>query len=268
MEYFTISASSLNSLTQCERLYKYSHIDRLQKIPRETFFAKGIVSHEMLATFYRTKLHHKQMDFNERIQLATRVGHDQATELELSDEDRELVLSNTIGSIVHHANESWVPVAVETEFNKILYTSKKLDVQIIFNGKVDLLIDIPGLGRVIVDHKTSSRRSGPSYLSNQFMGYCWALNMNRIIVNQITLTKTGAPSGKYNRPMLDYEQVAMKEWGRNAIHHTLRAIHNVRNNRYPMRFNNCSFCSYKSICEMPSSLREGVIESEYERREI
>src|SRR5204862_6305778 len=69
----------------------------------------------------------------------------------------------------------------------------------------------------IVDHKSSSRRGTPSGLDNQFLGYCWALDVNNLVINKIGFQKTLKNEDKFERHVKSYSKELLDEWRVNSI---------------------------------------------------
>jgi hypothetical protein len=186
-----------------------------------------------------------------------------ATKLDLPIDELEECIFQFSSYCDYYAHDSWHPLAVEEVGSKILYESE--DLKIIYNFKIDLIAE---QGRIIApfDHKTSKRRSEPSSLSNQFIGYCYGLGLNNIVINKIGFQKTLSPKERFNRFILTIDNDRINEWIQNTVYwcRLLQDYHT--NNYWPRNFTSCdkySGCIYSKLCESSPEGRLYKIERDY-----
>lgn len=147
---------------------------------------------------------------------------------------------------------------VEQAFAYVLHEDEI--VRIIIQGKIDLLVDRPGHGNqssyynLPYDHKTYSRDSEVSRLSNQFMNYARAVGSNYLVVNRIGLQTSLKPEEKFKRIMLSYDPIILDDWRNNLtrviLDHYLVCL---ATEYWPTDFTNCfkfnRKCEFYEICD-------------------
>ena len=138
-----------------------------------------------------------------------------------------------------------------------------------YQGKIDLTIAISNAHLIPIDHKSSSRRGKPEYLSNQFQGYCWLLGVNNIIINKIGFQKTLKDNEKFERHTLSYPPELIEEWRQNAIYWLKKYISDGERNFYPPNFTSCdkySGCIYEEVCRKTEEVREYKLSQLFQER--
>jgi len=152
---------------------------------------------------------------------------------------------------------------VERAFAYVLYEDEFI--RIIISGKIDILVDIPPLGRnsgytnIPVDHKTFSRDFEVLTLSNQFMNYCVATSSNYLYVNRIGLhdpeaKKPKPAEEKFLRVPMSYDNTILEDFKQNLIAGILyEYLPCVAEQRWRMNFTSCfkfnRKCEYYDVCE-------------------
>jgi hypothetical protein len=194
---------------------------------------------------------------------AITVGRYFSTKMDLGFEDIEESIFQFKSYADYYQHDSWSPLAVEEVGSKILFENESY--KFIYNFKIDMIAE---QGRVIApfDHKTSKRRSEPSSLSNQFIGYCYGLGLNNIVINSIGFQKTLSPQQRFNRFILTIDQDRINEWIENTIHWCARIIQHQEENNFPMNLTSCdkySGCIYSSLCETDPESRLYKIERDF-----
>jgi hypothetical protein len=143
-------------------------------------------------------------------------------------------------------------------------------VQVIYEGRVDLVVDIPQLGLSIVDHKTSSRNYPVSSMSNQFKGYCKALGLGRIIINKVGFQKTLEREERFQRIVIGYNDDRLEEWRIKAIHRAFRLLHCLETDYWPQNETSCdkfNGCAFQGVCTTTPALRQWKIDRDFIIRE-
>jgi hypothetical protein len=157
-----------------------------------------------------------------------------------------------------HEDETLEILAVEQAFAYVLYEDDV--VRIIITGKIDLLVNKPGLGSgsdyksLPIDHKTFRRDFPVLRLSNQFMNYCFATKSNFLLVNRIGLQKTLTPEQRFKRIPLSYDPIMLEEWKQNVVNIILQQyLACVTEDAWPMNLTSClkfnRLCEYYDICD-------------------
>jgi hypothetical protein len=163
----------------------------------------------------------------------------------------------------YYEYEAWNVLAVEEVASKILFDSPQ--VRIIYNGKMDIIAE---KGTMIApwDHKTSSRRSESTSLSNQFIGYAYLLGLNNVVVNKIGFQKSLKPGERFTRDILTIPGSRIAEWADNTIQWVFKLIDSIDEDNWPMNLTSCdkySGCIFKKICESEPINRLYRIEKDY-----
>ena len=160
-------------------------------------------------------------------------------------------------------DEQMEVLEVERVFAYVLFEDDY--VRIIISGKIDVLYNMPQIGRASeyknlpMDHKTYSREFEVPHLSNQFQNYCVATGSHYLICNRIGLhdpeAKTPKPSEeKFKRVPLSYDPLILEDWKNNTIHGILHEyLECVATGVWRMNFTSCwkfnRKCEYYEVCD-------------------
>lgn len=203
-----------------------------------------------------------------------------ASKMALSLDDAALVLYQCKEYFEYYRNDPWQTLAVEEIASKVLFENEVI--QIVYTGKLDRLVQ---MGNVIapMDHKSSSKRGETSSLSNQFIGYCFLLQTNNIIIDKIGFQKTLSQKERFQRIVLTIDDERIEEWKNNSIdsilsHLSLSIVDDTearyyfnllrerRNLKPLMNLTSCdkySGCTYRSICEGSPEGRDWTKERDF-----
>jgi PD-(D/E)XK nuclease superfamily len=278
----SIDSTQLNTFQSCARKMKYNFIDNLRPPDKEEALERGDLIHKMLEVYYSLQLKNFQFDTDvwEEIiasgikspessnratitEFAIKVGRYFATKMTLPVEEVEESIFQFREYCNFYIHDSWSPLAVEEVGSKVLFENEEY--KFIYNFKIDLVAE---QGRIIApfDHKTSKRRSEPSSLSNQFIGYCYGLGLNNIVVNKIGFQKTLSPSQRFNRFILTIDDERILEWKRNTIRWCARLLEAQEHDEWDMNLTSCdkySGCIYMPLCETDPESRLYKIERDF-----
>ena len=196
-------------------------------------------------------------------EFSIQVGQYFSTKMSLATEDIEESIYQFREYCNYYERDQWNPLAVEEVGSKILYEDEFY--KFIYNFKIDLVAE---RGTIIApfDHKTSRRRSEPSSLSNQFIGYCYGLGLNNIVINKIGFQKSLSPQQRFNRFILTIDDARIQEWIENTTQWCARILESQENNSWPMNLTSCdkySGCIYSSLCESDPESRIYKIERDF-----
>jgi hypothetical protein len=278
----SIDATILNTFQSCARKAKYSFIDNLRPPEKEEALERGDLVHKMMEVYYSLQL--KNFDFQTEVwkeilasginapltralesnrDFAITTGRYFATKMSLPTEEVDESIFQFREYCNYYARDSWSPLAVEEVGSKILFENELY--KFIYNFKVDMIAE---QGRIIApfDHKTAKRRSEPSSLSNQFIGYCYGLGMNNIVINKIGFQKTLSPQQRFNRFILTIDDARIEEWKVNTIKWCARIVESMDNDDWDMNLTSCdkyAGCIYASLCETDPESRLYKIERDF-----
>jgi hypothetical protein len=252
------SASSFDLFCMCPAKYNYAHNMRktLPMKHRSKNLDFGSLGHVGLEVYYNGLRdgHH----FSDRMQATLMKIREVASNPDESNIDIEEDLS-TITNAIEQSCDYWRSedeqlevLAVEAPFDYILYEDDEF--RIIISGKIDLLVNIHGIGNnasysnLPIDHKTYSRDFPVLRLSNQFMNYAVASGSNYLLVNRIGLQKTLKAEEKFKRVPLSYDPIILSEWKNNVIGKIMNDyLSAVGTGKWTMDFTSCY--KFNRLCE-------------------
>jgi PD-(D/E)XK nuclease superfamily protein len=278
----SIDSQILNTYQSCARKCNYSFVQNLHPPDKEEALERGDLMHKMLEVYY--SLYLNEIDLNTPVwkevieagiqfdieknhssirDLSIAIGRYFSTKMSLPFEEIEETIFQFREYCNYYEHDSWNPLAVEQVGSKILFENE--DFKFIYNFKVDLVAE---QGKIVApfDHKTSRRRSEPSSLSNQFIGYCYGLGLNNIVVNKIGFQKSLSPQQRFNRFILTIDDARINEWIENTIHWCMRIIESEETDSWPMNLTSCdkySGCIFAPLCETDPETRLYKIERDF-----
>jgi len=249
-------------------------VDNWRPTEKAEALEKGDLMHKMLAHYYRGKKEGlTKADKSHAILIAQAIaeGRKEALPMQLSIMTAEEDIRQFKENILYWQRDGWRILDVERSFSKVLYerpdTPEREGLRILYEGIIDLVVEHPSPhGIYVVDHKTSSRRAEARKLSNQFMGYCWALGMNQVIVNKIGFQKTLSASERFQRQFLSFERELIKEWVQQAVYWVHVLVGYIEQDYFPPNFTSCdkySGCIYEQVCSSIPQVRDFKLQSHY-----
>jgi hypothetical protein len=258
----TCDASTYNMIEACYKKAEYSSIRNLEpREPQEPLETGGLY-HDLLEAYYRAlrlKFNkHPKYEHMERLEIINKcllLGRVKAGNYHLDIEVENYIYSNFFDYCLYYGSDPQIPLAVELYFSKKMFENEELI--ILWEGKIDLFSYNP-LNRVeqITDHKTTSRSWTPIPLDNQFYGYCYGLDCQNVIRNEIGLQSSYAPDKRYKRQVMTYPQACIDEWVNNTIYTLLDYYEHMKMGIFPRRFVSCKFCGFKEVCKAIPDARE------------
>jgi len=275
----------LNTVMACGRKTKLEFKLNLRPNKKAEEIEKGDLMHRMLHPYYygritNPKEHHLFMTVDgnkmphpyaqfiglpmkDLVDTCTEIGRLASFDMDLEPEYRNECIKQFRAYAFHFAGDGWITLEVEQSFTRKLYEDDQLI--ILYEGIVDLVADGP-MGRIVVDHKTASRRETPSDLSNQFMGYCWSLDSPRMIVNRIGFQKTVSESERFQRIVMSYPQGRIDEWQYWATYWLKVYAFYAENDVWPPNYTSCdkyAGCIFQQICTRIPEAREFTMQTKY-----
>lgn len=250
----------LNNLESCARKLKWaSHVGYVPEHKADSL-SKGILVHDAMAAYYTAI----KDGISRRDAIDAMIA---AIDKKILKTDLDLPVAMEVKKAateyaMFRIEDSWIPLAIEQPFSYTIYEDD--DYIFLHEGIVDLVIADVNIKMAVVDHKSSSRNSYVSSMSNQFKGYARAFSCPNMIVNKIGFQKTLPPAQKFVRSLMSYPQSVIEEWEQKVIR---------RMKRYAMMLNDpvamdeanetsCdkySGCVYRSVCEQSPQVRENLL---------
>ena len=252
----------------CKARYNYRYVMN-RSVPmaqKSEALDKGGLAHEGLEAYFNGL---KQgIHYNDRMQACIR-----KMQMVSADPDQCALNEEEVTRVIRAVEEScdfWrfedeqmEILEVERPFAYVLYEDDY--VRIIISGKIDLLVNIRGIGQrasysnLPIDHKTYSRDFEVPRLSNQFMNYAVATGSFYLVANRIGLhdpeaKKPKPAEEKFKRVPLSYDPLILDDWKRNTAEGILNEyLDCVSRQRWRMNTTSCfkfnRKCEYYEICE-------------------
>lgn len=268
-----VDSQKLNGMQECMRKFKYSFATHLEPVSKPDYFERGDLQHKMLQVYYNMRKHRLRWTVNNKthadiVQACVIAGRHHALKMQIDMDEVETGIKTFMQYAGHFADDGWNDIkAVEQVGSRILYEDDELI--ILYEVKIDLIIGIPGIPILPVDHKSGSQRREPSDLSNQFMGYCWFLGVNNIMINKIGFQKTLPPKDKFQRYLLSYTSNRLLEWQAEAAWWIKQGLDFMDRGVWPRNLTSCdkySGCIYKNVCAADPIVRESKLLQLFETR--
>lgn len=279
MRVLNVDSQILNAIQQCARKAQYSFVYNLAPHEKDEALEKGDLMHKMLEVYYSMLLDRganlSSDIWQELIQeagiqaignpvlQAIQSGLYFASKMSIPSHVSEEVIDQFKAYADYYSHDEWHPLAVEEVGSKVLHEQD--DLTIIYNFKIDLVAE---KGNIVApfDHKTGSRRTEPSSLSNQFIGYCFGLGARQIIVNKIGFQKTLKPHERFQRYVLSVDEARIAEWVKNSVYWIMQYDLQQQMDYYPMNLTSCdkySGCIFKRVCESDPDNRAWKLERDF-----
>lgn len=285
--YLSVDSQLLNAIQACATKARYQFIENLQPPTKAPALEKGSLMHTCLEIYdgLRGKCVNEDSETwqslreahlylyldglyeftpDEITKFAVEAGRMFASRMEVSTEDSAAVLYQMKEYADFYRNDPWSTLAVEEIATRVMYEDDEL--QVLYTGKIDRVVE-QGNIRAPMDHKTSERRQDPSSLSNQFIGYCWILGMNNIIIDKIGFQKTLKPVERFQRYILTIDEARINEWWLNSITWIRSYVNgSLKTGEFSMNLTSCDkygSCIYSSLCESNPEGRNWRKERDY-----
>lgn len=262
-----VDSQWLETLQACHRKMKFKFVDNLRPIKTSEALEKGSLLHEILEVFYTCYTE----PYDERVKLAINHGLQYSIKLSLPIDECNAVIFQFREYADHYKMDGWKPLVangiplVEHRFSTVMHEDD--EIQIIYAGKIDLIAETP-VGIIIVDHKSESRKSDPSTLVNQFIGYAFALKIYNVWINKIGFQKTLSRAERFRRYIKAYSPDWVEEWRVGVIQDIKEAALALQSDNCRPNFSACdrSFfgCEFKMLCETTADNRKFKASTFYE----
>ncbi len=268
-----IDSQKLDAISSCAYFYNLRYNRNKVLLNTPEYLERGSLIHHMMAAYYKLRKYRSRWAQNNQtyadiIQYCINIGRHSGTKMQLDIAEIEYTIEIFQQYTDHWENDSWDDViGVEEVGSKVLYESPELI--ILYEVKMDLILRLAGR-LIAVDHKHSQSRRDPNQLANQFKGYCFFLENNNIIVNEIGFQKTVKPVDKFRRHTLSFSDAIIEEWKFDAIYwvKNLLALESI--GYYPHNYTSCdkfSGCDFKHVCmKDPGEYREYTLGKDFVER--
>jgi hypothetical protein len=262
MKTVVMDSQILNTVQQCGFKTDLTFNRNLRPLTKESFFDDGDLVHEMFAIYYKGIM--EGLPYEQRVEKANTLGLEHAATLDILMSDAEETMMVTNEYFEHFKNEDVKVLAVEHPFAFILGEDAEDDIRVVYVGKIDLVtqLDAPYMNQLLNleadpkilpwDHKTAKQRKAPHPLSNQFIGYCRALDVNEFQVNKIAFIKD---EDKFKRYQIPYSDGVIKRWEANTMWWAKQYAYYIETGTWPQNFTSCdkySGCAFSEICNATS----------------
>jgi len=281
----SIDSQILNSIQACARKTNYQFVRNLNPPVKAEALERGSLIHDMLEIYYSLKgncikenapwigkltsaglvdpMSAHPTDHASIVKLCIEAGNYFSTQINLDANICAATIKTFRDYAEYYEHDSWHALAVEEVGSKILHEDDEL--KIVYNFKVDLVAE---KGTIIApwDHKSGARNEEPTSLSNQFIGYCYGLNVTNIVINKIGFQKTLSAKERFPRYILSIDPVRIEEWRQNAIYWCRMLAYSLDVDQWPMNLTHCdkySGCIYERICTTTPESRERTINIDY-----
>lgn len=261
MRNIIIDSQFLDGVQFCEQKYTYTFVNHLQTVRKSKKMEMGSLLHDFLEVYYK--------NLNEK-------GHDESLKLSLAEYDNfvqnfELtgmdceIVKNTFEENVDFWKQQPLTVkSVEVPLTKLLYEDDEL--RIAYVSKMDLVVDGVNFDNMPIDHKSEHMKSNPNPMNNQFIGYAWASESNRILINKIGFQKTLKPIDKYRRIPLYYTDSQIEEWKEQTVFWVKKMLELIDGRRPEMNRTSCDKwggCTYLDVCKLSPDNRQDFLNNSF-----
>lgn len=254
-EIIVFDSQRLTGIQHCAYRYDLVFNQNVAPVLKEEPLESGDLMHKMLEAYYRGANARHEVGKEIMIKACTTIGERHAAELSLQTEEVDDCIRVFKEYVEFYWNEPHQTLAVEKVASRVIYEDEQ--VQFIYEGKMDWVVSLGNVSVMPADHKRYSRRWEILPLNNQFMGYCWLLNVSNMMVNRIGMQRTVKPEDKFLRPIMSYPVGVIDAWVKNTIWWMWFYTECVRKGEWPQNFTSCDKylkangdmgCQFKGVC--------------------
>lgn len=261
-----LDSTMFSSLEQCALQFDLAFNRDLEPIAGNSAIEEGSLVHTIMEPYYESIKAgwplEKARDF------AIERGREAAMDFDLPMDETEEIIFNFREYTERWGNENFKILDVETPFAIQLYNSDEL--QVIYIGKIDLLVSTSKFPKLVIDHKKRRQNKPISMFSNQFIGYCIATGTQHMEVNSFGLQKTLSPTERFTRIPVSYPIEVQRRWIKNTIWWAGQYVYHEETGIWPTNWTSCdkfSGCQFKKICQSPmDESQEYVIKTQFKVR--
>ena len=244
----------LQCFNRCPRMYKWRHL--LDLVPQEDFTTSldfGSAVHSCLEVWYKGGNYDKGL---------TAFANSMTGK---SIDDKRNIPNGLI--ILNAYWKKWIPEKTLSIKHIESAIQIELTSDIIFCGKVDLVVEMFG-DLYVLDHKTASNfRNTVARPNNQFTGYIYALRVLGVpvtgaILNLIAVLKT---KQDFHRIITTRQEWELTEWKRWVCDTKQLIDIATQYDDFSKYTHSCWQCSYKKLCNSSSESLQTMIDSKYKQ---
>ena len=270
-----VDSQKLSTIQACMKQFQYSHIEQYEPHIKPDYFERGDLTHEGLKIYYRLKKYRLRWAMNNHsheriIDICVHVMRFKAIKTNLDYEDVEINCNTFRQYCQHFENDGWDNIlAVEEVGSFVLWENE--DLLILYEMKIDLIISLPQMAILPIDHKSGKMRVNPNLVSNQFKGYCVGLKVNNLYQNQIGFQKTLKPVEKFQRHLLSFDDNILNEWKDESAWWIRHGLDLIDRGIFPHNWTSCdkyAGCIYKNVCTKEPVVREQYLLRDFNKREV
>lgn len=264
-----ISPSGLNNAS-CILKYKYAQIDRYRKRYRPSYFDKGSLGHRYLEEYYKARKEGSAPEI--ALIAALEIVAPEIITMQISIEEASEIATFFKEYVTHYGpKENWEILEIESTFSFIIYEDE--DVQILVEGRKDLVVNIPhsgGMLKAVIDHKFRSRTQSKKLKQLGSLNYAYAIysmasNCDLVIDNEISTANN--PGQRFVQTPITFSEKIKEERRKNIVYRVKSLISHIDRDYYPQDLTSCDKmfgCHYASVCSVEPELREFILNTEFE----
>lgn len=295
---FELDSQLLTSIQACLQKTQYQFIENIVPMNNAEALERGGLMHDLIEMYYGVKGNSKGFCINSNsktwisvieagmcdknfyslvplradkemlIKFIQVAGEMRATKLELGMDTCMETIDQFSQYARHYKQDAWAPLMVEESGSKILYEDE--NIKILYTVKIDRVMQN---GNLIApfDTKTGQRNTQMSSMSNQFIGYCWFLGVDTLIVDKIGFQKTLKPHERFLRHSLKISTDRQEEWVENSVRTVFTYLDALDTDTFPKSIghqcDSYSGCAYRLLCEASPMVRKDIMIRNYKIRE-
>lgn len=188
-----------------------------------------------------------------------------------SDDGRIVSIKDVFDTMIQYfdywKNDTNTILEVEVVKKRIIYEDS--DIKILWNGKMDAVIDTP-MSIMAKDIKTMKQKRDTVSMNNQFIGYCHLVGSRFVMIDKIGFQKTLKPAERFIKQPIPYSLARLEEWRTETLPFWANmyvAFMEAKN--FPMNLTHCENkygrCRFYDVCETDANIREEVMMTQFKK---
>lgn len=257
---------ALSNFQACPRKYSTLFITKITpKADPPTYITEGTVIHALLSLYYRQRLagnDYKVAGIEALKFIREDFTSDDKDIIEAKQlfksftvELQSLIMQKFLQYIQYYLTDNIHPITTEKGFSKIIYEDSNY--LFIYEGRIDLVAR-EGTDYYWMDHKKQRRKDPLPHFSNQFLGYSWALNCYKGIINYIGFQESKEPKECFHREIVTHKPSQIEDWKKDIIQTYFEIVRCKANENFPKYRASCqgkyAQCSFYELCNQTSPL--------------
>lgn len=260
-----LSTSRYTTIQACFFRANLRYNKRIYPVIKNEYFERGTLIDTLCNVYYKSR---KQgIPVTEALNDALESGRVYAVKTQLPIEKTEHILERFVMYIHHYLNDDWKVIGVQAPFTKLVYQSVENNLQIVFEGLIDLVVETR-MGLLIVDTKSTSKKADPRKINvqkmdNQFKMYCTVLEVNQICINEIGVQKGKTEDNFFDRRIVNFSNEILLEWLNGVVYWVESWLNHNEAGLFPQNTASCYGCDYTKVCSEHPSMRAMIIDRDY-----